>query len=172
MANNLPPAISFIARSGTGKTTLLTALISELKTRGYQVGAIKHDAHKFDIDHPGKDSQRFTAAGADSMLICSDSKLALVKQHRQSPPIEDLIREYFPDVDLVLVEGFKQSGLPKIELHRQAHSDQLLSRGERHDPTLLAVASDTELQLDVPQLDLNNPSAVADFVVAKLGLNR
>lgn len=170
MDRKQPPAISFIARSGTGKTTLLTTVISELKARGYKVGAIKHDAHKFEIDHPGKDSHRFTEAGADSMLICSSSKLALVKQHQQSPEIEELIGDYFPDVDLVLVEGFKQSGLPKIELYRQAHGEGLITRGERQDPTLVAVATDTELQVDVPQLDLNNPSAVADFVVEKLGL--
>ena len=96
----IPPAVSFIARSGTGKTTLLTALISELKNRGYRVGAIKHDAHRFEIDHPGKDSHRFTSAGADSMLISSANKLAFVKQHTQSPAIEELIDEYFPDVDL------------------------------------------------------------------------
>ena len=73
-----PPAISFIAHSGTGKTTLLTAIIADLKERGYRVGVIKHDAHRFEIDHPGKDSHRFTTAGADSMLISSNSKLALV----------------------------------------------------------------------------------------------
>jgi len=164
----LPPAVSFIARSGTGKTTLVTALISELKARGFTVGAIKHDAHKFNIDHPGKDSHRFTEAGADSMLISSNSKLALVKQHNQSPEIEELIGDYFPDVDLVLVEGFKRSGLPKIEVFRKAHSQTLLTRGETHDPNLLAVATDCELQIDVPQLDLNNPSAIIDFLVAKL----
>jgi len=161
----LPPAVSFIAHSGTGKTTLLTALISELKARGYKVGAIKHDAHRFEIDHPGKDSHRLTAAGADSMLISSANKLALVKQHSRSPEIEELIAEYFPDVDLVLVEGFKQSGLPKIELYRNGHNSDLICRGEKNDSSLLAVATDSELTLDVPQLDLNNPAEICDFVL-------
>lgn len=165
---HLPPVVSFIARSGTGKTTLVTALITEFKTRGYKVGAIKHDAHKFEIDHPGKDSYRFTESGADSMLISSSSKLAFVKQYQQPPEIEALISEYFADVDIVLVEGFKRVGLPKIEVHRQEHGENLLCRGEIHDPALLAVATDSELQVDVPQLDLNNPAAVVDFLVAKL----
>ncbi|PLX87410.1 MAG: molybdopterin-guanine dinucleotide biosynthesis protein B [Desulfuromonas sp.] len=160
-----PPAISFVARSGTGKTTLVTALISELKTRGYRVGAIKHDAHRFEIDHPGKDSYRFTASGADSMLISSDSKLAFVRQHRQPPDIGELIERYFKDVDLILVEGFKRVGLPKIEVYRQERNSSLLCRGEHHDPDLLAVATDIELQIDVPQFDLNNPAAIVDFLL-------
>jgi len=159
------PAISFIARSGTGKTTLLTAVIRDLKQRGYRVGTIKHDAHHFDIDHPGKDSYRFTDAGADNMLITSSAKLALVKQYQQAPPIEELISVYFPDVDLVLVEGFKQQGLPKIELFRGGYSNDLICRGDRPDPALLAVATDTRIDVDVPQLDLNNPAEIVDFLL-------
>lgn len=157
-------AVSFVAKSGTGKTTLLEKVIVELKLRGYRVGVIKHDAHRFDIDHPGKDSHRLTAAGADTMLISSPEKLAVVKKHAESPPIEELIATYFGDVDLILTEGFKKSGLPKIEVHRRERSATLLCRGEENDPSLLAVASDEPLQLDVPVLDLNNPAQVADFV--------
>jgi molybdopterin-guanine dinucleotide biosynthesis adapter protein len=157
-------AVSFVAKSGTGKTTLLEKVISELKLRGYRIGVIKHDAHRFDIDHPGKDSHRLTQAGADTMLISSPEKLALVKQHAESPPIEELIATYFSDVDLILTEGFKKSGLPKIEVHRRERSATLICRGEQHDPSLLAVASDEPLELDVPVLDINNPGQVADFV--------
>lgn len=157
-------ALSFVAKSGTGKTTLLEKVIAELKGRGYRVGAIKHDAHRFDIDHPGKDSHRLTAAGADTMLISSPEKLALVKKHAEPPPIEELLATYFGDMDIVLTEGFKKSGLPKIEVHRKERSATLLCRGEEHDPTLLAVASDEALDLDVPVLDLNDPARVADFV--------
>jgi len=157
-------SVSFVAKSGTGKTTLLEKVIAELKSRGYRVGVIKHDAHRFDIDHPGKDSHRLTQAGADTMLISSPEKLAVIKKHAASPPIEELIATYFGDVDLVLTEGFKKSGLPKIEVHRRERSATLLCRGEEHDPSLLAVASDEPLDLDVPVLDLNSPAQVADFV--------
>ena len=159
-------AVSFVAKSGTGKTTLLEKVIAELKSRGYRVGAIKHDAHSFSIDHPGKDSYRLTAAGADTMLISSPTKLALVKQHDVSPPIEKLLGTYFSDVDIVLTEGFKKSGLAKIEVHRSARNDTLICRGEEYDPSLIAVATDSSLDVDVPLLDLNNPSQVADFVEA------
>lgn len=157
-------AISFVAKSGTGKTTLLEKVIAELKSRSYKVGVIKHDAHRFDIDHPGKDSHRLVQAGADTMLISSPEKLAVIKKHDASPPIEQLIATYFSDMDIVLTEGFKKSGLPKIEIHRAERSPTLICRGEEHDPSLLAVASDEPLELDVPVLDLNNPKQVADFV--------
>jgi molybdopterin-guanine dinucleotide biosynthesis protein MobB len=158
-------AISFVAKSGTGKTTLLEKIIVELKQRGYRIGVIKHDAHRFNIDHPGKDSYRLTEAGADTMLISSPEKLALVKKHEEPPAIEELISTYFKDVDLILTEGFKKSGLPKIELHRRERSATLICRGEQYDPSLIAVASDEPLELDVPVLDLNNPAQIADFVV-------
>ena len=157
-------AISFVAKSGTGKTTLLEKVIAELKQRGYRVGVIKHDAHRFEIDHPGKDSWRLTHAGADTMLVSSPEKLALIKKHPEPPSVVELIATYFSDVDLILTEGFKKSGLPKIEVHRLERSATLICRGEEHDPTLVAVASDSLLELDVPLLDINNPAQVADFV--------
>jgi molybdopterin-guanine dinucleotide biosynthesis protein MobB len=158
-------AVSFVAKSGTGKTTLLEKVIARLKERGYRVGAIKHDAHRFDIDHPGKDSHRLASAGVDTMLIFSPEKLALVKTYAESPPtITEILATYFTDVDIVLTEGLKKGSLPKIELHRKERSATLICRGAEHDPTLLAVASDEPLKLDVPVLDLNDDGAVADFI--------
>jgi len=156
--------VAFVAKSNTGKTTLLEQVIRELKNRGYKVGAIKHDAHSFNIDHPGKDSHRLTEDGADTMLITSQEKLALIKKHETSPPLEELVATYFSDMDIVLTEGFKMSPLPKIEVHRQERSPTLLCRGEHHDPMLVAVVSDEALNLDVPVLDLNDIKAVTDFV--------
>lgn len=158
-------AVSFVAKSGTGKTTLLEQVIAVLKERGYRVGVVKHDAHRFEIDHPGKDSYRLTAAGADTMVIASAEKLAMVRRHAEPPSVEEVIATYFADVDIVLTEGFRKSGLPKIEVHRKERSADLLCRGEVHDPTLLAVASDAPLSLDVPRLDIDDPEAVADFLV-------
>ncbi|BCS51868.1 molybdopterin-guanine dinucleotide biosynthesis protein B [Geobacter sp. SVR] len=157
-------AVSFVAKSGTGKTTLLEKVIASLKDRGYRVGVVKHDAHRFDIDHPGKDSYRLTAAGADTMLISSPEKLAMVKKHAEAPSIEEILSTYFTDVDIVLTEGFKKSSMPKIELHRKERSSRLLCRGDEFDATLVAVASDEQLDLDVPVLDLNDPPQVADFI--------
>ncbi|HLC16416.1 MAG TPA: molybdopterin-guanine dinucleotide biosynthesis protein B [Thermodesulfovibrionia bacterium] len=157
-------AVSFVANSDTGKTTIVEKLIRELKNRGYRVGAFKHDAHRFDIDHPGKDSYRFTTAGADTMIITSPDKMAMVKMHSQSPPVEELLDRYFSDVDIVLIEGFKRLNLPKIEVHRKEKSHELLCRGNAHDPTLIAVASNDTLQLDVPVFHLNDTKGIADFL--------
>jgi molybdopterin-guanine dinucleotide biosynthesis protein MobB len=158
------PAVSFVAKSGTGKTTLLEKVIAELKARGRRVGVIKHDAHRFDIDHPGKDSHRLTVAGADTMLICSPEKLAMVKRHAAAPSVNELLATYFADVDIVLTEGYKLGNLPKIEVHRQERSSTLICRGEQHDPTLIAIASDAPLDLDVPLFDLNDAAAIASFI--------
>lgn len=159
-----PPAVTVIARSGTGKTTLLEKLIRELTARGWTIGALKHDAHRFEIDHEGKDTWRMTRAGAAVTAISSAEKSATLRWHDGEPSVEEIIARDFPDVDLVLTEGFKASALPKVEVHRQALGQPLLSRGDRHDSTLVAVASDAPLSLDVPVFDLNDPTALADFL--------
>ena len=161
--------VSLVAHSGTGKTTLMEKLIAELKQRGLRVGAIKHDAHKFEIDRVGKDSWRFTQAGADTMLISSAAKLAMVKINHNSeePSVEELISTHFNDVDIVLTEGFKRSTQPKIEVYRQAHSDELLCRGDSYDEALIAVAADVDMELDVPLFNINDPVAICDFIVER-----
>ena len=134
-----PPAVAFVARSGTGKTTLVEFLIREMRRRGYRIGALKHDAHRFEIDRPGKDSARFTAAGAEVMVLVSNDTMAMVQKPHQRPPLDKLLGEWFTGLDLVMVEGYKTSDLPKVEIHRAELNKPLLCRGEKHDPHLLAV---------------------------------
>lgn len=161
-----PPVVSVVAKSGTGKTTLLEKLLAEMKSRGYRVAAVKHDAHSFSIDHEGKDSWRLTRAGADVMLITSPDKLAMVKQSSRetAPTLEETVATYCQDVDLVLTEGFKKSAMPKIEVHRRERSDRLLCRDEEYDPTLIAVASDSPLQVDVPFFDINDATGLCNLI--------
>lgn len=160
------PVVSVVAKSGTGKTTLLEKLIRDLTERGYRVGALKHDAHRFEMDHEGKDSWRLTHAGAATTVITSPEKIAMIRMNRdrQEPPLEETIQTLFADMDIVLTEGFKKSSMPKIEVNRSARSDKLLCRGEEHDPTLIAVASDAPLELDVPVFDLNDAAGICDFI--------
>lgn len=166
------PAVAFVARSGTGKTTLVEFLIGDLRTRGYRVGALKHDAHRFEIDRPGKDSARFTAAGAEVMVLVSDDTVAMVQKADEPPNLDQILRQWFPGLDLVLVEGYKTSDLPKIEIHRGDLGQPLLCRGDKHDPHLLAVATDNHengmADIDVPLLDLENPATITDFLVEQL----
>lgn len=158
-----PPAVTFIARSGTGKTTLLEKLIAEMVGRGWTVGALKHDAHRFEIDHAGKDSWRLTNAGATVTAISSPTKSAVIRQHEVEPPLDSLLEDFI-GMDLVLTEGFKRSRLPKVEIHRAMLGEPLLGRGEFDDPTLLAVVSDEPLKLDIPCFDLEDFSRIADFL--------
>jgi molybdopterin-guanine dinucleotide biosynthesis protein MobB len=158
--------LSFVAKSGTGKTTLLEKLIAELKRRGRKVGILKHDAHRFEIDYPGKDTHRLFSAGADAVAIASPEKIALIERCDGAPPLETLLARLFGETEIVLTEGFKRGPLPKIEVHRRERSDSLICRGEAHDPTLVAVVSDEPLELDVPVLPLDDVGAIADFVEA------
>ncbi|MDX2495259.1 MAG: molybdopterin-guanine dinucleotide biosynthesis protein B [Desulfuromusa sp.] len=163
------PVVSIVAKSGTGKTTLLEKLIAELKLRGYRVGVVKHNAHKFNIDHEGKDSWRLTQAGADTMLITSAEKIAMVKQlpAGDEPPLTEIIASYCGDLDILLTEGFKRNNLPKIEVHRRECRTKLLCRDEEYDPALLAVASDCPLKLDVPVYDINDADGLCDLITQK-----
>jgi len=162
-----PPAVTFVARSGTGKTTLLEKLIAVMVRRGWTVGALKHDVHNFEIDHEGKDSWRLTRAGATLTAISSPEKSALVRRHEREPSAEELLRDFI-GMDLVVTEGFKRSALPKIEIHRAALGDPLLCRVNGYDPTLIAIVSDTHLPVDVPCFDLADISALADFLEKRL----
>jgi molybdopterin-guanine dinucleotide biosynthesis protein MobB len=164
--NSAVKAISFVAKSGTGKTTLVTKVIRELSSRGYRVGAYKA-SHHFDIDQPGKDSYRMAESGAVLTLINSSEKLALIQSEPTQLGIEALLLRYFSEVDIVLVEGDKSGPLPKIEVCRCQKSDSLLCR-EAVDSSYVAIASDCSVDvadLGLPLLDLNRPDQVADFIV-------
>ncbi len=155
--------------SGSGKTTLVVKLLPELIGRGLRVSTMKHTHHNFDIDRPGKDSYEHRRAGAGEVLVASSARWALLHEIRANPEpdMDELIGRMTP-CDLVLIEGFKRHCHPKIEVYRAANGKSLLCR---EDPTVLAVVSDEPLpDVPVPVLDLNDVSAVADFIVDHCGL--
>ena len=161
-----PPVLGFSAFSGTGKTTLLCRLIPLLKERGVRVAMVKHAHHTFDIDTPGKDSYELRKAGADQMLVASSQRWALMVEdpHDDRPDLDRLLAHLDPaHADLILVEGFKDEAIPKIELHRAGLNQPLLFPD---DEDVVAVATDAPLPVvtDLPVLDLNDPAAIADFV--------
>ena len=155
--------------SGAGKTTLMVKLLPELTGRGFTVSTVKHAHHNFDIDQPGKDSFRHRAAGATEVLIGSARRWALIHELREAPEpdLDELVQRMAP-VDLVLVEGFKREGHDKIEIHRVANGKPLLAPD---DPRIVAVASDQPLAgLTLPRLDLDDVTAIADFILGHCGL--
>jgi molybdopterin-guanine dinucleotide biosynthesis protein B len=150
--------------SGCGKTTLLTRLIPALQNRGIRISIIKHAHHSFDIDHPGKDSYRLREAGAVQTLLGSSKRWALMTEftHEREPQLEELAAQLDPAMaDLVLVEGFKQARIPKIEVHRPILSHPLLAQ---HDPLIIAIAADAPINTPLPVLNLNDANEVAAFV--------
>lgn len=162
------PVVGFAAFSGTGKTTLLTRIVPLLRARGLRLGLVKHSHHDFEIDRPGKDSYRLRRAGATRVVVASSRRRAVIRQHAGSarPPLltDFLARLDHADLDLLLVEGYKYYPIPKIELHRPALGHPLLAPD---DPDIVAVAADAPVSAAVPLLDLNDPAAISEFIIAR-----
>lgn len=157
-----PVVVSFAGFSGSGKTTLVEQVIRLLVDQGYRVGAVKHDGHRFDIDKPGKDSWRMTQAGAAVTVVTDHQKLAMVRRHDRAPEPDDIVADYFADMDIVVIEGWKESAPNRIEVHRRETGKQPLCMQE--EKGFVAVATDNALDVDVPQLDINDPAGVVAFI--------
>ncbi len=162
--------VGFAGFSGSGKTTLVERLIPTLKRHGLRVSVVKHAHHKFDIDHPGKDTFRHREAGAFEVVVASDNRLALMREFEvaRRPTVHQLLAELYNGVDWVLVEGFKDSDLQKIEVWRAS-----AGKPARYadDDFIVAVATDSPNQLPTPTglavLDLNDPDAVVAWLLSQ-----
>jgi molybdopterin-guanine dinucleotide biosynthesis protein B len=155
------PIVAIVGKSGSGKTTLLEKLLPEIKKRGYRVGTVKHHLHAFDIDYEGKDSWRHARAGADTVVIASPHKLALVKQTGADISLEEMRDRFFQDVALILAEGYKTQAHPKIEVFRSTvHAKPLCTKADH----LIAIVSDCELDLGVPCFGLEEILPLVDFL--------
>lgn len=155
-----PRVVSFVAKSGTGKTTFLEQLIPELVALGLRVGVLKHHAHPTPFDVPGKDTYRLAQAGAQVVVGACSVQVAVFRQEDGAADLGAVIARELAGVDLVLTEGFKRGTYPKIEVHRSAHSPELLCNpGE-----LLALVTDERLDVDVPQFALTDVAGVAAFL--------
>jgi molybdopterin-guanine dinucleotide biosynthesis protein MobB len=153
----------------SGKTGLMERLVTEITGRGISVSTVKHAHHSFDVDHPGKDSHRHRVAGAHEVLLASKSRWALMHELRDEnePTLEELLGK-LSDVDLILVEGYKRDAHPKVETHRHETGNTLISP---EDPSIRAIASDVSLNCEKPLFDLNDTTAIADFILSDLGMS-
>ncbi len=157
-----------IGWKNSGKTSLMERLVAEITARGFSVSTVKHVHHAVDLDQPGKDSFRHRAAGAREVVLASADRFALMVEHRGPEPELPAILARLAPVDLVLVEGYKRDAHPKLEVWRKDTGQPLIQPA---DPLVRAVASDAVLPaLPVPLLDLNDTRAIADFILAEVGL--
>jgi molybdopterin-guanine dinucleotide biosynthesis adapter protein len=155
--------LGFAGYSGSGKTTLLEQLIPLLKQHGLRVSVIKHAHHDFDIDRPGKDSFRHREAGAHEVMIASGHRWALMHElHAEAEPTLEQLCARLSPCDLVLVEGYKFSAIPKLEIHLAAAGHPLLYPS---DPQIIAVVTDSMETLPVTTLDIDAPQQVADYIL-------
>ena len=151
-----------------GKTGLMERLVTNITARGLTVSTIKHAHHSFDVDQPGHDSHRHRVAGAQEVLLASSTRIAIMQELRgaHEPELGDLLARLNP-VNLVLIEGYKRAGHPKIEAYREAAGNPLIAPD---DATIRAIAADCALDIGRPVIDLNDTSAIADFILREVGL--
>ena len=161
------PIISVVGKSDAGKTTFIEKLIKELKYRDIRVCTIKHDVHGFDIDKPGKDTWRHAKAGADTVVISSHEKMAMIKKVQEELSLDQIAQMVSSDIDIIITEGYKRSNKPKIEISRSERGTQLLCSPEE----LIAVVSDINWNIDVPVFELDDAAGVADLLQRRFGLN-
>ena len=163
-----PALVCVVGKSGSGKTTLLEALIPELRALGLRVGAVKHDAHQFDIDVPGKDSWRLGQAGAEAYLVDSPARLAFISRLAAPARLADLVVRYFAGFDIVVVEGHKLEAPYKVEIFRRdsGHDQPLCEPGEA-----LALVTDTDTDHD-HRFALGDAAALAQFLTKRFDLLR
>ena len=154
------PIVSIVGKSQSGKTVLMEQLIAEFKRRGYKIAALKHSHGGMAIDHPGKDSWRFAAAGADTVFVSSPDKLAFIRNMNHDLSIEEIVLTAGTEFNLILAEGFRKSKIPKIEVHRKGLGDDLLCSPEE----LSAIVTDAPLDTNVAQFPQADTAAIADFI--------
>ena len=164
-ARHLIPVIGFAAYSGTGKTTLIEALLPKLTEAGLRIGMLKHAHHNFDVDQPGKDSYRLRKAGASQMLISSRNRYALMTETPEEESEFHFLLSRFDQqkLDVILVEGCKNIAFPKIELHRDEVGKPWLYPS---DDNIIAIAADSKVtDSELPQMDINDLDAITQFIL-------
>jgi molybdopterin-guanine dinucleotide biosynthesis protein MobB len=156
------PLLSFVGKSGVGKTTLIEKIIAEIKQRGYSIAVIKHHVHTTPIDERGKDSRRFAEAGARIAIVSSPIEIARFEQVPHELSLAEIAAQ-ISNVDLILTEGFKREAAPKIEVSRTALGTDLIGRAE----DLIAVVSDHPITINLPRFDLEDVTGICRFLIAQ-----
>lgn len=161
------PRIAFVGRHNSGKTTLLLAVLPLLVARGLRVGYLKHAHAGFEIDRPEKDSYRARRTGVVQTIVAGGGQTAVIDDAEELGLEAAIARYAREDLDLIVVEGFKAEPLPKIEVGRAALSTELLCINDRN---LVATVTDFAVRADLPHFGLGDASAIADFILSRIGV--
>ena len=161
------PVLGFAAYSGTGKTTLLKQLIPLLHNKGIKIGVIKHTHHDIELDQPGKDSYELRHAGAQQTLLAGPRRWSLITEtaEQKQPELNEMLQQLDrQELDLIMVEGFRDEAIPKIELHRSILKKPCIFSTDKN---IIAVACDepASIKTTLPILDINKPSEIAEFIL-------
>lgn len=162
------PLVIIAGWSGSGKTTFLEKLIPEFRKRDLRVGAIKHHHGEFELDRPGKDSWRHKEAGAEITLISSPEKIGMIMDMDHDPGIDELT-PYLLNMDIIVVEGYKGAKKPKVEIFRSAVHDKPRFLD---DPDLIAIVSDIDLTLNIPEFRLDDVEGLVNFLIQYFGMEK
>ncbi|MCK5181639.1 MAG: molybdopterin-guanine dinucleotide biosynthesis protein B [Dehalococcoidia bacterium] len=162
----MSPIVAIVGKSQSGKTMLVEQLIRELKKRGYRIAALKHSHCGVEIDHPGKDSWKFTQAGSDAVCISSPDKVAFIRNLNCELKVEEITPILGSEFDLVLAEGFKKSKIRKIEVHRKELGDGLICSPEELSAIVTDSPTDTLIAdgFKLPIFRWSDTAAIADFI--------
>ncbi len=155
----MPPIVSIVGKSKSGKTTLIEKLIRELRLRGYRVATIKHVPQDIAFDEPDKDSWRHIQAGSEATIISSPNKVVLIKPVTQEPALGEIVRFFGEDYDIILTEGFKEGNAPKIETHRKEVGPPLGAIKK-----LVAIVTDEPLETKTRQFFFEDVKGLADLL--------
>lgn len=155
----VPPVVSIVGKSKSGKTTVVERVVQELKSRGYRVATIKHAPQGTSFDEPGKDSWRHIEAGSGATVVSSPDNVVLVKPVSQDTPLEEIVRLLGEDYDIILAEGFKQGGTPKIQAHRKGAGAPL-----KNIKRIIAIVTDEPLETKARQFSFEDNKSLADLL--------
>lgn len=155
--------LTFVGHSGSGKTTLIEKLLRELTQRGVYVATIKHAHHQVQLDTPGKDSWRYTQAGAALSMLVTGEGVQLVATGIEERDPQQLAQRFMGEADLVLAEGFSQASGPKIEVLRRAHS--VMPRCRVEDGLVALVTDADEAFPQLPHFALDDVGGIVDFIL-------
>ena len=155
----MPPVISIVGKSNSGKTTFIEKLIDELNSRGYRVATIKHTPQGMSLDKPDKDSWRHLNAGSEATAISSPDRVIMLKPVSQELSLDEIVRFFGEEYDIILAEGFKQDNAPKIEVHRKEIGPPLSNVKK-----IIAIATDEPLETRTRQFSLEDIKGLANLL--------